>query len=233
MSDRRIESCRSSLNLEAYEVGTLPTVYYVPDYVSEAEEGQILREIRSSKCKWTQVSGRRLQNHGGLVHSKGWLIQQALPSWLQRYTERMAREIDVFGDGQAPNHVLVNSYQPGEGILPHEDGPLYQADVCILSLGAPAVLRFQRKPADGDSSGEPVEQASVACLPRSLLIFSDDAYTDCLHGIDAAEVEQLDDTLMNTQATGLKPGDALPRAGERISLTARRVLKVKKNLLKL
>lgn len=78
-----------------------------------------------------------------------------------------------------------------------------------------------------------MEQASVACLPRSLLIFSDDAYTDCLHGIDAAEVEQLDDTLMNTQATGLKPGDALPRAGERISLTARRVLKVKKNLLKL
>ena len=37
--------------------------------------------------------------------------------------------------------------RPGQGILPHEDGPLYQPTVLILSLSAPAVLRFWRKAA--------------------------------------------------------------------------------------
>lgn len=40
----------------SYRVGTFPTVYYVPAYVSEAEERQLLSEIRASKAKWTQVS---------------------------------------------------------------------------------------------------------------------------------------------------------------------------------
>lgn len=35
--------------------------------------------------------------------------------------------------------------QPGEGIMPHEDGPLYHPAVAILSLGNPAVVRFARK----------------------------------------------------------------------------------------
>lgn len=28
-------------------------------------------------------------------------------------------------------------------------------------------------------------EASLALMPRSLLVFTNDAYTDCLHGIDA------------------------------------------------
>ena len=48
------------------------------------------------------------------------------------------------GSGGA-NHVLVNSYLPGEGIMPHQDGPLYHPAVCILSLGCPAIVRFWRK----------------------------------------------------------------------------------------
>lgn len=36
---------------------------------------------------------------------------------------------------------------------PHEDGPLYHPVVVILSCGSPAVLRFWRKAAEGESSG--------------------------------------------------------------------------------
>lgn len=39
--------------------------------------------------------------------------------------------------------------QPGEGIMPHEDGPLYHPAVAILSLGHPAVVRFARKRSEG------------------------------------------------------------------------------------
>lgn len=76
-----------------------------------------------------QVSGRRLQYHGGSVTSKG-LIAAQLPAWLAALGARMAENTAIFGkqqrratkndgpDVQAPpNHVLVNAYAPGEGIM--------------------------------------------------------------------------------------------------------------------
>lgn len=53
----------------------------------------------------------------------------------------------------------------------------------------------------------------------------DAAYTDCLHGVLDAEVEDIDATVANVEAAGLQPGQRLPRGGERISLTCRRVLR--------
>ena len=65
------------------------------------------------------LAGRRLQNLGGIVHKKG-LIPAPLPSWLQPLLGRLAQDTGAYGEGQAPNHVLINAYQPGEGIMPHE-----------------------------------------------------------------------------------------------------------------
>jgi alkylated DNA repair protein alkB family protein 6 len=66
-------------------------------------------------CCCMQLSGRRLQNHGGIVHTKG-LIPSSLPRWLQGLADRLHTDIPLFGD-KAPNHVLINSYNPGEGIM--------------------------------------------------------------------------------------------------------------------
>lgn len=66
-------------------------------------------------CRCMQLSGRRLQNHGGIVHTKG-LIPSPLPRWLQGLADRLHADIPLFGD-KAPNHVLINSYHPGEGIM--------------------------------------------------------------------------------------------------------------------
>lgn len=35
--------------------------------------------------------------------------------WLKRYTEKLLK-MDVF-EGKEPNHVLVNEYKPGQGIM--------------------------------------------------------------------------------------------------------------------
>ena len=51
-----------------------------------------------------------------------------------------------------PNHVLLNAYSPGEGIQSHQDGPIYHPGVCILSLGASAVMHFYEKLPDGERS---------------------------------------------------------------------------------
>ena len=39
----------------------------------------------------------------------------------------------------------------GEGILPHEDGPIYYPCACLVSLQAPGELVFDRKGASGKS----------------------------------------------------------------------------------
>uniref|UniRef100_A0A8C4I3E7 Alpha-ketoglutarate-dependent dioxygenase alkB homolog 6 n=1 Tax=Dicentrarchus labrax TaxID=13489 RepID=A0A8C4I3E7_DICLA len=99
-----------------------PTVYYIPDFISEDEESYLQLQVnRSPKTKWTQLSGRRLQNWGGLPHPKGMLAEK-IPDWLQTYCEKIS-SLGAFS-GRTANHVLVNEYKPGEGIMPHEDGPL-------------------------------------------------------------------------------------------------------------
>eukprot|EP00798_Chlamydomonas_sp_ICE-L_P014730 gene14730-20774_t len=176
-------------------VGSLPTVEYIPDYVSVDQERELLRRVAAEpKAKWTQVSVRRLQNHGGIVHTKG-LIAAPFPKWLNPLVHQLHSEYGcLFADG-APNHVLINAYQPGEGIMSHEDGPSYISGVAILSLQHPAVIRFRRKQEDGLISPDP--ECSLLLMPRSLLTFSDEAYTHCLHGIDAVEEEVLDASLCN------------------------------------
>ena len=63
-----------------------------------------------------QVSGRRLQNFGGAVHEKwGGLIQAPLPGWMQSLLDTVQQRTAVFDP--AANHVLLNAYSPGEGIM--------------------------------------------------------------------------------------------------------------------
>ena len=63
-----------------------------------------------------QVSGRRLQNFGGAVHEKwGGLIQAPLPGWMQSLLDLIQQRTAVFNP--AANHVLLNAYSPGEGIM--------------------------------------------------------------------------------------------------------------------
>ena len=98
-------------------------------------------------------------------------------------------------------------------------------------------------------------------MPRSLLVFCGEAYSDCLHGILEAggctgtlgsctqkvcatpaapalptstrsapaalpaEVEEVDASVVNAEEAGVEVGQQLPRGGERVSLTVRRVLR--------
>lgn len=45
------------LELEQYRVGDLPTLYYVPDAITPAEEQSLLDHITASKQQWKAVSG--------------------------------------------------------------------------------------------------------------------------------------------------------------------------------
>ena len=115
-----VSSCTSQVSLpwDQHTVSPIPTISYVPDYISTAEEMRLLSEVHACKTKWVELSGRRLQSHGGIVHEKG-LIPAPIPAWLRSLIKRLhgqTASMGLYGQGP-PNHVLINSYRPGEGIM--------------------------------------------------------------------------------------------------------------------
>jgi alkylated DNA repair protein alkB family protein 6 len=81
-----------------------------------------------------------------------------LPSYLLNPIVERFHELGIFRDtvhGE-PNHVLINEYRRGEGIMPHEDGSAYAHVVATVSLGAPTCLEIiAKKPATGSDDVQP------------------------------------------------------------------------------
>ncbi|XP_070378249.1 alpha-ketoglutarate-dependent dioxygenase alkB homolog 6 isoform X4 [Dermacentor albipictus] len=151
--------------------------------------------------------------------------------WLKDISAKVA-SLGVFGE-KLPNHVLVNEYKPGEGILPHEDGPLYYPVVTNITLNSSTVIDFYKPrksttcevTADAKDTETNSHIGSLLLERRSLLITSGAMYTDYLHGIEGRTKDIIDDSIKNIDACSVKRGTVLQRE-TRVSLTIRVVPKV-------
>ena len=108
------------------------------------------------------------------------MIAEPIPDWLEVYMNRVNSIKGVFGEGTKANHVLVNEYLPGNGILPHLDGPLFYPVISTISLGSAISLDFYN-PIDSTKSCDSIQfhdryQFSIYVQPRSLLVLSDQLY---------------------------------------------------------
>ncbi|XP_062076301.1 alkylated DNA repair protein ALKBH6 homolog isoform X2 [Humulus lupulus] len=231
--------------VEKFKVGSLPTLMYIPDFITHDQQTILLNNINGApQSKWKSLKNRRLQNWGGIVHEKG-LLSQQLPPWLMKITQKICEESGLF---PAPiNHVLINEYLPNQGIMPHQDGPAYFPVVAILSLGSPAVMDFtphsrlmEKSHEDDDQRLDDHQPFSVLLMPRSLLIFKDSAYSDYLHGIKDSKIQSFNGVVNEVEAYNQPELDFaasqdvknIHRTTSRVSLTCRLVLKVHKNLFK-
>uniref|UniRef100_A0A8D8NZF0 Alpha-ketoglutarate-dependent dioxygenase alkB homolog 6 n=1 Tax=Culex pipiens TaxID=7175 RepID=A0A8D8NZF0_CULPI len=215
--------------------GCPPSVYYIPNFITPQEESLILSTVeRTPKPRWTQLAHRRLINFGGLPHPKG-MIAEEIPSWLLTYVDRVNQLTGVFEENRKANHVLVNEYLPGEGIMAHLDGPLFYPTITTISCGSHTVLEFQ-EPRGSDDVEVKLERRLVTKIlvqPRSLLILKDAMYEKYLHSIDEINEDTIDDDIANLSSDGsIKKGDVLART-KRISLTIRHVPKTSKMKIKL
>ncbi|XP_046388662.1 alpha-ketoglutarate-dependent dioxygenase alkB homolog 6 [Ischnura elegans] len=169
--------------------GAPSTVYYIPNFVSKLEEATLLEKVyKVPKPKWTQLSNRRLQNWGGIPHPNGMLVEK-IPEWLSFYLDKVWN-LGVFEKLIKPNHVLINEYLSGQGIMPHFDGPLFYPTITTLSLGSHTVLDFylpRSEESRGSQAEEKSKQFSLFVEPRSLLILKGEMYTRYLHGIEETD----------------------------------------------
>eukprot|EP00934_Nitzschia_sp_Nitz4_P009211 Nitzschia sp. Nitz4//scaffold105_size73764//54616//55497//NITZ4_005682-RA/size73764-processed-gene-0.23-mRNA-1//-1//CDS//3329532465//9201//frame0 len=136
----------------------------------------------------------------------------------------------VFPATQPPNHVLLNEYQPSQGILPHTDGPQYASRTATLSLGSDVVIEFSRRLATDeigrDFSSSDIGNGAKASSPfqvllhaNSLIVFEEEAYIGYCHGISMGDFQDVtNETCINADS-----GITVQR-GLRYSLTFRHKL---------
>jgi hypothetical protein len=111
----------------------VPSAFVLEDFVSEAEEAELLELIEAApRSRWTQLRARSLQNWGGHPRAEGMVglgvgaplwqraphcgslqVLEPLPVFLQQLIRRL-QPLELFGGAQA-NHVLINKYLAGQG----------------------------------------------------------------------------------------------------------------------
>ena len=202
----------ATFSLKNYRIGAVQNLFYIPDVISKANEFQLLESISigglSSKNAWVQLKNRRLQSWGKSIPGSA-TVDEKLPLWLSNISHALVKS-GVFEMDDLPNHVLINEYDIGDGILHHTDGPMYRDIVAIFSLSSSCLMTFKRKleTHEIDSSNDG-DIFSVLLRPRSLLVFNNSVYTHYMHGIANATSDVIGSTApcLNTDITSVADGD--------------------------
>ncbi len=104
-------------------------------------------------------------------------------------------EIEAFPQSHPPNHILINEYQPSEGIMPHTDGPLYFHKTATFSIGGDVLFQFTRRLQESAQEqqqqtqqhkigGDDIVMQIMLSGKGSLIVFDDDAYINHCHSIN-------------------------------------------------
>ena len=217
----------------------IDSVFYARDFLSAAHGREVttwlssIPEYSEHECRGgkkmdeREVSVRHNGKWTKLEHARrkvalfdGTITD--LPIILQRLSNTLVA-VGAFPPTRPPNHVLINEYRPGEGIMPHTDGPAYDNRTATISLGGSDVIfkLWPRKQENGSEvvrAKSSIEQAenlipSLEVILHghgSLVLFTDDAYLNYCHEISEGVLEE------RTYSGGLV------KRGYRISLTFRR-----------
>ena len=195
---------QTSLFEEATPVApAIAGLYYIPHYIEESTEAALLELIDSQP--WMNDLKRRVQHYGWRYDYKARNVTSdlrigQLPDWLQSYAVRL-QQARLFAD--MPDQVIINEYQPGQGISAHIDCvPCFAETIASLNLGSPCVMDFIHS-----KTGE---KSSLLLEPRSLIALSGDARYVWQHAIAGRKTDRFN-------------GQIIQRT-RRISLTFRKVI---------
>ena len=149
---------------------------YLEDYILEDEADRLVQEIDAAP--WRTDLKRRVQHYGYRYDYKARQARREdylgpLPELFQQLAERLTTE----GHFQSvPDQVIVNEYQPGQGISAHIDcQPCFGATIASLSLLSACMMRFVSHPL--------FQQMDLSLQPVSLLVLKGEARHLWTHAI--------------------------------------------------
>ncbi|QXV66829.1 alpha-ketoglutarate-dependent dioxygenase AlkB [Mucilaginibacter sp. 21P] len=161
----------------------LPGLFVYPDFIDEARETQLMKEIDSQT--WIVDYLRRLQYYGyrNELEKPYPLIPfpVAMPPLLHQLSVELVEQkiIDL-----QPDQVIINEYVPGEGIKPHKDRAYYENQICGVNLGSICVMRFIK--------GIGHEVFDIEIPRRSIYVMQDDARKKWKHAIPPRKKDKID-----------------------------------------
>lgn len=185
---------------------TVPSIaglHYISEYISQQEEVELIHAIDVQP--WITEMKRLVQHYGWRYDYKARNVTPEsrlgrLPEWLMPYCDQL--RADGFFH-QLPDQVIVNEYQPGQGIAPHIDCvPCFTDTIASLSLDSSCIMEF--------TNVETQQKISILLEPRSLVVLTGDARYRWQHAIPHRKTDR-------------HHGDIFPR-GRRLSLTFRKVI---------
>lgn len=156
-------------------------LFYVPSFLSAAEELELLEKISAEEFKPYDYQGfiakREIVFYGTNGGYKGRDDQStpAMPAWLQPLRERCANLIGLESDELAM--ALVAHYPVGAGIGWHRDAPQFGPTIVGVSFASGAAMRFRR------FVNAKEEMFHVKLERRSGYIISGPARTEWQHGM--------------------------------------------------
>lgn len=177
---------------------------YQADFVSRDEAEELLEFVDQNS--WLLDLERRVQHYGYKYDYKARRVDATmhlgpLPAWLMMVANRLV--VSGFF-ATPPDQVIVNEYQPGQGITPHVDcEPCFGPVIASLTLGSGCAMEFTRL-----TNNEKIE---VYLQERSLVVLDGESRYDWRHGIAKRKND-------------LFAGERLPRR-RRVSLTFRNVIR--------
>ncbi|KAK0090224.1 hypothetical protein PV325_002294 [Microctonus aethiopoides] len=210
-----------------------PSAYYIANFINDEDEQEIIKYVNNApQPKWTQLSHRRLQNWGGIPHPKG-MIAEEIPKWLKKYVDKVSL-LNIFENQIVPNHVLINEYLPGQGIMGHTDGPLFHPIVTTISCGSHTILEFTKRLDTDEEQRQIKPEFSILLERKSLLVLQENLYHNYLHSISEKKIDAIssnDICNIGLCSNNYTDGELIQR-GTRLSLTIRHVPKTSKLKLK-
>jgi hypothetical protein len=191
---------QTSLFEEPARVPVISGLTYIPNYITPIQETELLNII--DKQPWLTDLKRRVQHYGWKYDYKSRNITSEqklgpLPTWLQNYCNKLHQ------DGlflKAPDQLIINEYQPGQGISAHMDTLHFENTIASLSLGSSCIMEFTNNE----------NKVPVLLEPCSLVVLSCDARYKWKHAIPARKTDKYNGQIINRS--------------RRVSLTFRNVI---------
>ena len=149
---------------------------YIPSYITESDHDRLIQII--DEQTWLTELKRRVQHYGYKYDYKKRTADSSmylgnLPNWILSVAQRLEQDnlLEVF-----PDQVIINEYQPGQGIAGHIDCIHCFGDPIIsLSLGSACVMEFTHI--------KTLEKIAIRLEPGSLVVLKGEARYFWQHGI--------------------------------------------------
>ena len=177
----------------------------IENWLPDKEADALLNLI--DQQPWDTSLKRRVQHYGFKYDYRNPKVEPIglLPLWVACYAQQLYLD-GIFTD-KVPNQVIVNEYEPGQGIASHTDCvPCFGDTIASLSLGSQCLMDISDRYEGGSGCGT----LNLHLKPNSLLVLKGDSRYKCTHGIIARRSD-----IINGIRIGRK---------RRVSVTFRRVI---------